>query len=592
MVKTSLSKIVLILTVVIAIGSIATITTFLIQLGFIDIGLAEKPAFVPVVAEIPFVSNIDNSTDEIIEEPLGFKSSDQDLISAFLDSLGLRVTETFSVDASVRLFDANQKVTVETSTLKVQPLDPRTVITAPTSDISQGRFFINTDFSKQVNDAGTKYHQFTGWDIVNEPKECTGANTEFPTGCPLPNIVITTTSSCSAFENQKVCVLVQGARSCSENCGSTGSILHGLSKEIDISDWTRQGELIAKVDYSCNPLQQRSSQYWAVVKGEFSKRYSLPCVTNGVFKQDISELVGDSNKITFQFGAQATNTHKYTISALFNDPQVIGNSVIKRQAIELIKQLSIVTNDQEQRILDLGFIETSLTGQTIFDNEKVSLQGKMEVRIDDKTITEHAVTGNGVTVDKKIPLRIDGQDKFIFSLDKQNFQTDSFHTFKLMLNHFVVNVGEGDKLRTFEYHTPFLAYLLEFNVKSGEILAYGVNDKAVSVPKSDSTLVTCGLSSGEDSIKEPLVLPPVVNIIQNGFTIATTNPQAGLSKPDLAKNAEFCSIIPNLPRDTNLTFKIGNNFYEKFSPASQTNFFVKCTRTGCSSNIGYTSVNG
>lgn len=570
---------------IIIIGGYITITQ-----GFIDIGLEEKPVIVPVVAEIPVISDVDNSTEEVIEEPLGFKSSDQDLISAFLDSLGLRVTETFSIDANVRLFDANQKVTVETSTLKVQPLDPRTVVTTPTSDISQARFFINTDFSKQVNDAGTKYHRFTGWDIVNEPTKCSG--TEFPVGCPLPNIVITTTSSCSAFENQKVCVLVQGARSCSENCGSHSSILHGLSKDIDISDWTRDGELVARVDYSCNPLQQRSSQYWAVVKGEFSKQYALPCITNGVFKQDVSTLVGDSNKITFQFGAQATNMKKYTISAIFNDPQLIGNSVIKRQAIELIKQLSIVQNDQEQRILDLGFIEASLVGKTIFDNEKVSLQGIMEVRIDDKTITKHAVTGNGVTVNKSIPLRIDGQDKLIFSLDKQNFNTDSFHTFKLMLNDFVVNVGEGDAQRTFEYHTPYLAYILEFNVKSGEILAYGVDEKAISVPKSDSTFVICGLSSGVDPIKEPEVLPPVVSIIQNGFTIATTNPEAGMNKPNLENNTEFCGTIPNLPRDTSLTFKIGNNFFEKLSPASQTNFFIKCTRTGCSSNIGFVSTNG
>jgi hypothetical protein len=346
------------------------------------------------------------------------------------------------------------------------------------------------------------------------------------------------------------------------------------------------------VDYYCNPSLQLSSQYWAVAKGEFSEKYPLPCVTNGVFKKDVSKVVGDSNKLTFQFGAQATYPKRYNINILFNDPQVTGNSVIKRQAIEAIQQLSIVKNDAEGRILDLGFISTSLIGKTIFDNEKVTLQGTLETRIDDKTISTHQVTGTGITVNKQLPLRIDGQNEFVFSLDKQNFVTDSFHTFKLMLNDFIVNVGEGDQQRTFEYHTPFLVYVLEFNVKSNEILAYSVKDKAISVMKSDSTFVTCGLSSGEDPIKEPKVLPPVVSVIQNGFTIATTNPEAGQNIPNLGKNAEFCSTIPDLPRDTKLTFKVGNNFFEKQSLASQTNFFLKCTRTGCSSNIGFVSASG
>lgn len=590
--KNPLKNIVVLLTVIIALGAIVTITSFLIQIGIINISLEDKPNLLPVAGEIPFVqdANAEPEEEDNIPDPVGFKSSDQDLISAFLDSLGLRVTETFTVNANVRLFDANQKVTIDTSSLKVQPLDPRTVIVAPTDDIPQDRFFINTDFSKQINDAGTNYHRFTGWDWVNEPSSCTSTGDEFQPfiNCPLPDVAITVTNSCSPFENQKICVQVTGNRNCKEKCGFIASYLHGLTKEIDISDWTRDGELIARVDYSCNPASF-SSKYWVVVRGTFEKQYELPCVTNGVFKQDVSDVAGIAGKLTFQYGAQATFTKRYFFDIKFNHPQVIGNSVIKRQAIEAIQSLSIVKNDAEGRILDLGFIETSLIGKTIFDNEKVTVQGVLETRIDDKTISKHQVTASGITVNKELPLKIDGQNQFIFSLDEQNFKEDSFHTFKIMLNDFVVNIGEGNQQRTFEYHTPFLVYVLEFNVKAGEIIAYGVDDKAISVLKSDSTFVTCGLSSGENSILEPKVLPPVVSIIQNGFTIATTNPEAGQNIPNLGKNAEFCSVIPKLPRDTTLTFKINNNFYEKQIPASQTNLFVKCTREGCTSNIGYSS---
>jgi len=570
----------LVIAVPMVVISLVGVGYFLILEGIVSISLEDQPELVLPVAQIPIIIDEGNTTEpepEVIEEPVGFKASDQDLISAFLDSIGARVTETFTVDAKVILSDANQVETIESTTLRVQPLDPRTVLTIPEEGIPQLRFFINTDFSTQLNDEGTNHHKFTGWDIVNN----------FGGGASIP-VYITTTSSCSPFPNQKICVQVSGAKS-KEDDTANGSVLHGLSKDIDISDWTKEGELIAKVDYSCNPLLQRSSSYYAVVKGDLVKEFPLQCVTDGIFKADVSQLIVTSNTLTFQFGARATNVDKFNINILFNNPQVVGNSVIKRQAIEAIQQLSIIKNEADGRILDLGFIETSLVGKTIFDNEKVLLQGTLETRIDDKTISTHQVTGSDITVNKQLPLRIDGQNEFVFSLDKQNFVTDSFHTFKLILNDFVVNVGEGDKQRTFEYHTPFLVYVLEFNVRSGEILAYSVQDKAISVLKSDSTFVTCGLSSGEDPIKEPKVLPPVVSVIQNGFTIATTNPEAGQNIPNLGKNAEFCSTIPDLPRDTKLTFKVGNNFFEKQSLASQTNFFLKCTRIGCSSNIGYVS---
>jgi len=51
------------LTVIIAIGSIVTITTFLIQIGIVDIGLTETPNIVPPLAEIPVVGDDPNETN-------------------------------------------------------------------------------------------------------------------------------------------------------------------------------------------------------------------------------------------------------------------------------------------------------------------------------------------------------------------------------------------------------------------------------------------------------------------------------------------------------------------------------------------------
>ena len=72
-----------------------------------------------------------------------------------------------------------------------------------------------------------------------------------------------------------------------------------------------------------------------------------------------------------------------------------------------------------------------------------------------------------------------------------------------------------------------------------------------------------------DPLTQKEVLPPTVNIIQNGFTIATTNPSAGkvqATDPFTGKeipNTQFCSVIPQLPTGTTLTFKIENQFFDR-----------------------------
>jgi len=587
--KSPLRNILVLLTIIIAIGSIATITTFLIQIGVVDVGLTETPNIVPPLAEIPIIiddpdeTNPDNDLNEELGLPIGFINSEEDILSAFLDTIGVRVTETFGVDATVRLIDANLEEVIQSSFAKIQPLDPRKVILVPEGELSALRFFINTDFSTQLNDAGDRHHKFSSWDVVND----------FGRGASIPVVIITSTV-CSGVPNTGLCIKVTGSKSDDDDTAN-GSVFHGISKEVDISDWTKEGDLFFGFDYSCNQNFLRNARFLATVTGDTSKTFELPCLFEQKFSMEVSDLVGNSNTLKVQMGAQARNVDKFRMDIVFNNAFVAGNSIIKRDAIETLQSLSIVQNDQERRVLDLGFIEISLIGQSIFDNERAIVNGILETRIDGKTISTHDVTGNGVTSNKQLPLRIDGQPTFIFELQEQFYEEDTFHKFDLILNDFIVNVGEGEDTRVFEYHTPFVAYTLEFIVAPDEITAFNVKDQAITVLKSDTTFLTCGLSSGEDPIIEPEVLPPEVSIIQNGFTIATTNPIAGkvqATDPFTGieiPNTEFCSIIPNLPRETDLTFRIGNEFHEVSVPASQQNYFVKCVREGCTSNIGYVS---
>lgn len=559
------------LTIPITIGSIFGILSFMITAGFIGADASFNE--VPAPATIPFVEDTGTISPEDAEpEPVPpevFVVSQEDLISRFLDTIGVKVTETFGIIAQVELIDANMESQIETSRLAIQPLDPREVIIAPTEEIPVERFFINTDFSTQLNDAGTNHHKFSSWDVIKSGN--------------VPIGVITTPNCAGITDNNGLCIRVVGSKFKDDDVHNTCTF-YGLSKIIDISDWTREGAMFFRVDYSA--IVPTRAHYDVNINGQ---NFLIPAGT-GTFEKEVSGLIADGdNTIRIDFGACSGNPDKFRLDITFNNAQLEGNSVAKRSAIELLQSLTLIQTDGGN-ILDLGFIEIDLVGVSLFDNERVVLQADLETRIDDKTISQHQVTAFGNTVNKQIALRIDGRDSLVLKLDEQFFDEDTTHNFKLVVNEFQVTVGEGIDSRIFEYHRPFVAYLLDFTVDPNKIVAFNQQNKAIEVFVNDSTLKVCGLTSG--GTDEPEVLPPVVEINENGFVIARTVPTAGKFVGEEGTNRQFCSTVPEIPRDSDLLFKINDVFYEKHSPLSQINYFVNCDRTQCTSNVGYSEVFG
>jgi len=498
------NQILLILTIPITIGSVVTILSFLATTGVIgglesDIRslsdqVEQKPSIDEFLAQLPVVSDPvgTNITEPVlIEEPDGFRASDQDLISAFLDSIGIRVTETFDVIANVNLIDADFVSQIESSQVKVQPLDPRDVIVEPPPEFDNARFFINTDFSRQISDSGLNHHKFSGWNIVNN----------FGGASSIPVVITTTTNCAGILDNTGLCVQVIGSKN-NDDDTRNGSVIHGLTKVISLSDWTGEGDLLVSLDYDCNRGFYRGSTFVKIQLlgdqvGLIDKFESSICNGFATYTKEISELVGNSETITFEFGTRTGTVDKFRMDYKFNNAKVLGNSKIIRdvqEVVEVIRSLSIIQNDEDGTVLDLGVIQTDLIGKTIFPNEKVVLTGDFESRINSKTITQHQLTANGITDDAGlIPIRIDGQNSFFFKLDEQFYTPDTIQILTFIINNIIVNVGEGDELRTFEYHTPFTVYLLEFNVRPDEIVAFNEKDVAISILKNDSTLITCGL---------------------------------------------------------------------------------------------------
>ncbi len=606
----STTQVILLLTVVIAIGSVFTILSFLSTSGIIgeignlqgefqtlsdQVNSQDAIDIEELLAQLPVDQGTTAPTEIIIEQPEGFTATDQDIISAFLDAIGVTQTETFGVKANVQLIDANFEQQIASSFATVQPLDPRTVIVEPDIDLDTLRFFINTDFSTQIADNGRNYHKFSGWDVIQD----------FRGFASIPIVVITSTN-CGGLENTGICIQVIGSKSDDDDTAN-GTWLHGIGKTISISDWTGEGDLVLAFDWQCNAGFRRSANVMVVtIQGDSALRQEISTCTgspekfttiiNNLVDKNSNPVLGNSEEVTVQIGVRVGNVDKFRADYKFNNVEIIGNSKLKRVAVEtigLIDSFSIIQNEAEQRILDLGFIQLDLIGETVFPNEKVLLTGDFETRINDKTISQHQLTANDITdTAGQIIIRIDGQNEFIFKLDEQFYQEDSFQKLTFIVDNLVVNVGEGAEQRTFEYHIPFTAYLLEFNVRPDEIVAFNEDDLAISVLKNDSTFISCG-TSASDLIEE--VLPPSVELIANAFTFAITNPEAGkiaITDPitkEVQKNAEFCQTVPNLPRDTEITFKIGNQFFEVASPPTQANYFVKCTPIGCSSNIGYST---
>jgi hypothetical protein len=566
--------IILLLTVVIAIGSIATITQVVQQQSVLS-GIESTNVFLEDF-ELPTNADNDPVQQIIIQEtPLEFEGSTQDQISQFLETIGLAQTETLGVEATIELIDANRESDIQSAFVKIQPLEPELVIVSPDEPIPPERLFIDTDFSVQLADNGINYHQFTGWDVIRA-------------GNVGINVFI---GGCEGIENHNgKCARVDGSRRDTTREHNT-STFYGIVKDINISDWTKEGELILRFDYGCSLVS--GSEIFAVAQGDTTQKLPLTCSNFRSFEQDVSSVVGSSNILRVKIGGNAISVDNFKLLNFHtNNVQVEGNSVAIREAVELVQGLSLIGTDPFGQVLDLGFIKIGLVAETLNVNERLVFDGTLEARVNDQTFTTHKVTANGRTdMDGKLQLRIEGSEQFVFELNESDFK-EGFNTLKFIITDVVANVGDSPNVRTFEYHRPFVVYILDFDVNPDEILAFDQENRAIAVKKNDSTFIACGITGTNG---EPNILPPQVRIVDSGFTIANTNPEAGIAQAtdrftgEILSDTEFCSTVPNLPRDTELTFIIDNQFLLVASPTTQSNFFVKCTELGCSSNIGFSS---
>ncbi len=580
----------------------------------LDVGIIIAVIFsiVAVVLFVPFDDIIITTTQEDLEninlevpdaDKLGqnsilqgskelFEDSLQNPLEILLDDLsavgiGEGVTEKFAIAPKIILVDANQEQTLFETTLIIEPLDPRTTIIIEPELVEKEsvvRFYIDDDFSSQLNNEGTRHHQWTGWEKAVQGNH------------PAPSWQFT--RDCAGIvEHNNGCLRMTAHRDCIDTmnfkCPAFTRGFFGFFKIRDISDWTQQRPFKVGFDYSVEG-KQRNIQYLARINGQV---FELPAVATGHFEVDVTDIlctetaqsIQCDNLLNFQFGLNPTNSDHVDGQITFNNAFASGPSVVKREAIDLLDQLTLFTRGG---IIDFGFIQVSLEGISVNPNEKVVMQGIMEIRLDDVTVDTKRLSATGSTsIDRNsISINIEGRPTLAFSLDDEDF-TEGFHDFKIILRDFTINLGEGSDTRTFEYHKTFVAYILEFNFNGDQFAAIGENNIVISVFKNDSTLKTCGITLGMDNT-EPEVKPPVVQVLEQGFTIITTNPDAGKSADDdIGKtNRIYCSIYPNLPRDSNLLFKINQDFFEVASPASQKNWDVTCNRDGCTSNFGYSEV--
>lgn len=510
---TTQTKILLALTVIIAVGSIATIFSVLQSQNLLS-NIERVQVF---LEDNEIRTNTDDDPiiqQTIIQEtPLNFEGSTQDQISQFLELIGLTVTETVNIEASIELLDANQESELQSAFVRIQPLDPRSVFVGDPEKIAPERLFINTDFATQLSDNGLNHHKFSGWDIIRA-------------GNVGINVFI---GGCSGIENNNgKCVGVDGARNVDDDTHNF-STFYGIVKDINISDWTHEGELILRFDYSCSQLLRAT--IFTTIKGDSEKTFQLTCQTFASFEQDVSDVIGTSNIIRVKIGGSAGNPDRFAIRTMqINNVQVEGNSVAIREAVETLEGIGALSIEgiTTGKILDLGFIVVDLEAITVNANERIILDGDLEVRVNDQTISSHIVTANGRTDSNgRIQLSIEGSPTFVLQLDENNFD-EGFNTIKLLINNISTNIGDIPNVRTFEYHIPFVLYILDFNVLPDEILAFNQQDQAISIKINDSTFTACGLSAGEDLQSQETIFPPIVRIVDNGFTIATTNPQAGL----------------------------------------------------------------
>jgi len=274
-----------------------------------------------------------------------------------------------------------------------------------------------------------------------------------------------------------------------------------------------------------------------------------------------------------------------------------------------IPELSVY--DEQNRLLDLGTIQTSFLAITANTEKSFTLDGTVKFYLDDTLITTKRIYGSDTNtqnhelalVDSLPNTSFDRPKAFTFTLSDEgrDWQDESEHIYRVVLTQINAQVDSDNDFKSFSWTGENVVYDLKVKVDEAKKVILDENNSAIQIFKNNNTLQLCGKGSSHEvpyaGVIRHYADPPDV-IIRNldgdilldvKFFPNETNPQfSGKHAYGQLWGASSCSeVFTGIPRGADLTIELNFGQYMAYqdkifnfqTPTSQKNYFINADFT-------------
>lgn len=296
----------------------------------------------------------------------------------------------------------------------------------------------------------------------------------------------------------------------------------------------------------------------------------------------------DSNQVPYPYSTYINiPLQDLTGWNMFNAVDLHGNFIDK------VKKLSLV--DSQGHILDLGTIKLSMYAATNYDTN-VIVSGDFAVYLDDQLRGQKHLAIQGMTQNKSIAMQINGQSAygFTFANEGATWTNGTQHIFKILIGNVTGTVGTGQNTQTFRLTQNSLAYVLVMTLNSDKKTVLGIDNKAVTVYKSDDSILlsarnavwgdyqtgctVCNYGIQDNFFVSSGPTTASAKVYVNGFLIASGSIVG--SSDQASSQGIVTSTVTGIPRDSDvIVITQDGSKYSFHTPIVQETYNLNCAGT-------------
>lgn len=234
-------------------------------------------------------------------------------------------------------------------------------------------------------------------------------------------------------------------------------------------------------------------------------------------------------------------------------------------------------------LLDKGSIQTQVFAVGD-NNQQMVVSGLLSVYLDTRLVAQQHITGQGITVNKNLPLLLDGNPTLNFTFADEgtyNWGNNTNHSYSIYLSNIQATVGSGTDAKVYSYYGQFLAYVLNAKVDNTRIVESSIYGSQVSILKADDTVEVRAGTIASCPESGTSACPYIVY----GGTMTYPDVKVSSNGVSLGEIIKTTGVISNVARNSAITITVDGKSFNLQTPLTQNQYLIKCDSTQSNSDL-------